>query len=63
MLRLLLTKKLVTMTLHSSQQTQDYITKKLSNSVAIKVLILSWQKWQNPAFLTKFLTKSAFFDE
>jgi len=51
------------MTLHSWQQNQYYITKKLGENVAIKVLILGWQKWQNPAFLTKFLTKSAFFDE
>jgi len=49
---------LVTMTPHFYQQTQNYITKKLRKNVAIIVLILGWQKWQNAAFLTKsvFLT-------
>jgi len=50
---------LVTMTLHFWQQTQNFITKKLDENVAIKVLILGWQKVQNPAFFMK----SAFFDE
>ena len=63
MLCLFLTKMLITMTPHFWQQTQKYITKKLRKIIAIKVHIFGWQKWQNPAFLTKFLTKSSFFDE
>jgi len=50
----------VTITPHFWQQTVNYITKKLRGNVAIKVLILGWQEWQNPASLTKIFTKSAF---
>jgi len=60
MLRLFLTKMLVTMTPHFRQQTQTYITKISGENIAIKVLVLGWQKWQTSAFLTKFLTKSVF---
>jgi len=41
---------LVTMTPHLWQQTQNYITKRLGENVAIKILTLGWQKWQNAAF-------------
>ena len=58
MLRLFLTKMLVTMSRHFWQQTQKYITKTSGKNIAIKVLILGWQKWQNLAFLMKY----AFFD-
>jgi len=58
MLCLFLTKMLVTMTPHFWQQTDNYITEKLGKNVAIKVLIPGWR---NPAFLTKFLTKSVFW--
>jgi len=59
MLCLVLTKMTVTRTPHFWQQTQNYI-KKLDKNAAIKVLIVGWQKWQNPVFKDFFLTKSAF---
>ena len=51
------------MTPHFWQQTQNYITTTLGENVAIEVLILGWQKWQNPAFFTIILMKCAFFDK
>jgi len=62
MLRLFLTKMLVTMTALLVTNS-ELITKKLGENITIKVLIFRWQKWQNPAFLTKFLKKSVFFDK
>jgi len=53
---------LVTMTGHFWQQTQSCITKKSDENVAIKVYIVL-VKWQNPAFLTNILMKSALIDE
>ena len=51
------------MTPHFWQQTQNYITKKLGENVAIKILMLGWQKGHKPAFLTNIFTKSAFFED
>jgi len=65
MLRLFLTEMLVTMTpkFLATNSEHNYATRKLGEDIAMEVLILCWQKWQNPAFLTKFLTKSAFLDK
>jgi len=63
MLRLFLTEILVTMTLHSAyswQQTQNYITTKLGENVAIKTLYWVDKNGKNPRLLTNFLMKSAF---
>ena len=67
-LRLFPTKMLVTMTRHFWQQTQNCITKKSDENVAIKVLILGWQNgriqhfwlnfWRNLCF---WGTKNEFF--
>ena len=60
MLRLFLTKMLVTMIPHSWQQTENHIAWKLGENVAIHVLIWNGKTLQDLGFLTKFLMKSAF---
>jgi len=51
-LRCFLTKMLVIMTVHSCQQTQNFITCKLDEHVAIKAVILGWQ---NPGFFNHII--------
>ena len=57
-LNLFLDTLLVTVTLHSWQQTQNYATWTLAENVA--KILRNGKKRQNPGFLTKFLMKSAF---
>jgi len=59
MLRLFLTKTLVTTTPHFWQPTQNYITKKLGENVTAKSLYLVGEQWQNP----RLWTKSAFLNK
>jgi len=61
MLGLFLTKMLVTMTLHSRQQTHYYATQKSGEYDTTQVLISGMEKnGKFQDFLTKLLIKSAF---